>query len=88
MPPHTYDGVKTIISSLGGPFLDDADVDAAANSEAGKMLLAWLQSQVPDCQEECTLAGNGSGSRSTHEEHGKAAVRNVALEKDEVPLFV
>jgi len=88
MPPHIYGGVKTIISSLGGPFLDDADVTAAASLEAGKILLAWLQSQVPDYQEERIVAGNVSGSRSTHEEHGRALVRDMSLEKDEVPLFV
>ena len=87
MPPYSYDGVKAIISSLGGPFLDDTDVDAAANLEAGEILLAWLQSQVPDYQ-ECILTGNDSGSRRTREEHGKAALRDMALERDEVSLSV
>lgn len=70
------------IAALGGPTLNENDIEATHNLEGGKILLDWLAKQVLigpkeiKDQEEC-LDGQVN-----------AALQDVALEKEEFLMLV
>ncbi len=83
MHPNTInDSLKTFIGALGGP-LDDADIDAAASHEGGKELLAWLSQQAVFLNDEAL-----EESKESLDDRIQVILRDVMLEKDEVPLCV
>ena len=76
--------MKTI-SLLGGPLLESNDIDWATDLPAGNAFFGWLANQVQ----------NVSSSNVDDVEYGKtletrmyAALRELALEKDEVLVLV
>lgn len=74
------DSLKIFISALGGT-LDDADINAAASLEGGKELLAWLSQQA-------VFFLNDEESKQSLDDRIQVILRDVMLEKDEVPLCV
>lgn len=81
--------VKTI-SLLGGPLLEPTDIDWAADLPAGKALFEWLVDQLHPSSEQNVTSGNNAVNDNEEilKTRLSAAVREVALEKDEVLMFV
>jgi hypothetical protein len=85
--------VKTI-SLLGGPLLKSNDIDWATDLPAGNAFFGWLADQLHDWSPNLELQDVTSGNVDDVED-GKtleirmyAALREMALEKDEVLVFV
>ena len=85
--------VKTI-SLLGGPLLESKDIDWATDLPAGNAFFGWLTDQLHDWSPNLELQNVTSGNVDNVED-GKtleirihAALREMALEKDEVLVFV
>ena len=85
--------VKTI-SLLGGPLLESNDIDWATALPAGNAFFGWLADQLHDWSPNIELQNVTSGNVDNVED-GKsleirmyAALREMALEKDEVLVFV
>jgi len=80
--------VKTI-SLLGGPLLESTDIDWATDLPAGNALFDWLAEQLsissPNLEQNVT---SGNVVDDNEEIRMCAALRDVALEKDEVLMFV
>jgi len=81
MHPCTTTSLKTFINALGGS-LDDADIDLAY-AEGGKDLLAWLAQQASFLNDE-----GPEESKQSLDDRIQVILRDVTLEKDEVPLCV
>lgn len=86
--------VKTI-SLLGGPLLESNDIDWATDLPAGNTFFGWLADQLHDLSPNLELQNVTSGNVDDVEDDGKtletrmyAALREMALEKDEVLVFV
>ena len=85
--------VKTI-SLLGGPFLEPTDIDWAADLPAGNAFFKWLADQLHDWSpnhEQNVTSASGNAVDDNQEEteiRMYAALRDVALEKDEVLMLV
>lgn len=85
--------VKTI-SLLGGPLLESNDIDWATDLPAGNTFFGWLADQLNDLSPNLKLQNVISGNVDDVED-GKAleirmyaALREMALENDEVLMFV
>ena len=85
--------VKTI-SLLGGPLLESSDINWATDLPAGNAFFGWLANQLHDWSPNLELQNVTSGNVDDVED-GKtleirmyAALREMALEKDEVLVFV
>jgi hypothetical protein len=75
MEPHTIThGLKSFAAALGGSLNDD-DINAAAGTEGGKELLAWLARQA-------IYLDDKGGELKDH------AWQEVTLENDEILLCV
>ena len=85
--------VKTI-SLLGGPLLESNDIDWATYLPAGNAFFEWLADQLQDWSLNLELQNVSSGivddveDGKTLEMRMYAALREMALEKDEVLVFV
>lgn len=81
-----------LISSLGGPILNSDDMKWLNDLEAGKLLLGWLADQVSTSADLAIDDGQGGTCENAEEDgqdrHISARLRNVALEVDEVLMFV
>jgi hypothetical protein len=78
--------VKTI-SLLGGPLLESTDIDWATDLPAGNAFFKWLADQLSRSNLE--QSGNAvDDNEEKLEIRMRAALRDVALEKDEVLMFV
>jgi hypothetical protein len=82
------------ISLLGGPLLESNDIDWAADLPAGNAFFGWLAEQLHDWSPNLELQNVTSGNVDDIED-GKtleikmcAALREMALEKGEVLVFV
>lgn len=75
--------VKTI-SLLGGPLLESTDIDWATDLPAGNAFFKWLADQLSPNLEQNAVDDN----EEKLEIGMRAALREVALEKDEVLMFV
>ncbi|KAJ7032710.1 hypothetical protein C8F04DRAFT_1261561 [Mycena alexandri] len=71
----------TIVSLLGGPELNAEDIDWALDVPAGQRLLEWLVSQVE-------LPADSDDSGTDKSDTLRAALGAIALEEDEVQMFV
>jgi hypothetical protein len=85
--------VKTI-SLLGGPLLESNDIDWATDLPVGNAFFGWLADQLHDWSPDLELQNVTTGNVDDVED-GKtleirmyAALREMALEKDEVLVFV
>ena len=87
--------VKTI-SLLGGPLLESNDIDWASDLPAGNAFFGWLADQLHDWSQNLEFQNVTSGNVEDVED-GKtlalemrmyAALREIALEKEEVLVFV
>jgi hypothetical protein len=84
--------VKTI-SLLGGPLLDSNDIDWATDLPAGNAFFGWL-AQLHDWSANLELQNVSSGNIDNAEDGRTleirmyAALREMALETDEVLVFV
>ncbi|KAF8806679.1 hypothetical protein BYT27DRAFT_7339244 [Phlegmacium glaucopus] len=85
--------VKTI-SLLGGPPLESTDIDWATDLPAGNAFFEWLADQLHDWNipnpnlEQNVTSGNGVDDNEEQIEiKMRAALRDVALEKDEVLIL-
>ena len=85
--------MKTI-SLLGGPPLESSDIDWAADLPAGNAFFAWLGDQLHNWSQNLELQNVTSGNVDDVEDGETleigmyAALREVALEKDETLVFV
>lgn len=86
--------VKTI-SLLGGPTLESTDIDWATDLPAGNAFFQWLADQFHDSPDWSIPSPNlvTSGSTIDEDEEAldmrmRAALREIALEKDEVLMSV
>jgi len=70
-----------VIAALGGPTLDQHDIEAANDLAAGRILLEWLTSQLP-------IVDNALDAEKNCDRSAKVALRDVALEKDEALMCV
>lgn len=90
-PAAAYNGLKSLVKYLGGPSLDDADIDAALKFQGGKVILDWLESQLPFVDGSDTKNKSNTDSGSTDdslERRTIAAFREITLEKEEGILYV
>ena len=85
--------VKTI-SLLGGPLLESSDIEWATDLPAGNAFFGWLADQLHDWSPNLELQ-NVTSDYVDDVEDGKtlemrmhAALLEIALEKDEVLVFV
>jgi hypothetical protein len=74
--------LAAIISTLGGPSIQPADIEWAVDLPSGKSLLTWIAAQL----------GSGAVKNDlddgTRERLHRAALRNIALEANEVKMCV
>lgn len=68
--------VAEIVSTLGGPAIEAAEIEWASHLPAGKLLLRWLADQ---CVGAVEGVGEGGGNN--------AALRAVALEHEELQMY-
>jgi hypothetical protein len=81
--------VANLVSSLGGPSLNLDDIAWANDSEAENLLLSWLADQL--CESTTSLGKGIDETQERDEEckrHARAAIGEVALEPEEVLMFV
>jgi len=81
--------VANLISSLGGPSLNLGNIAWANDLEAGNLLLSWLADQLyesTDSLEKETV--ENQETREECERRARAAIGEVALEPEEVLMFV
>lgn len=81
--------VANLISSLGGPSLNLDNIAWANDLEAGNLLLSWLADQL--CESTASLGEGVDETQEKGEEckrHARAAIGEVALEPEEVLMFV
>lgn len=81
--------VANLISSLGGPSLNLGNIAWANDLEAGNLLLSWLADQL--CESTGSLEKGIDGTQEKDEEcerHVRAALGEIALEPEEVLMFV
>lgn len=81
------------ISLLGGPLPGSTDIDWVANLPAGKAFFEWLADQLHGWSQKLELQNITSGNAVDDEKNTSkirmyAALREVALERDEVLMFV
>ena len=85
------------ISLLGGPLLESnaSDIDWATDLPAGNSFFGWLADQLPshDCipnlvHQNATAGNVNDIENGTIEMQMYATLREMALEKDEVLMFV
>lgn len=76
-----------MISLLGGPLLESNDFDWATDLPAGNAFFGWLAEQLHDWSElQNVSSGNVDGVEDDIRMY--AALREIALEMDEVLVFV
>jgi hypothetical protein len=78
----TDDNLKTFIGALKGS-LGDADINSVADTEGGKDLLAWLAHQTAFIDND-----GPEGLNQSLDDRTQVILRDVALEKDEISLYV
>lgn len=81
--------VANLISCLGGPSLNLDNIAWANDLEAGNLLLSWLADQLGEST--TSLEKGVDETREKDEEckrHVRAAIGEVALEPEEVIMFV
>jgi len=81
--------VANLISSLGGPALNLGNIAWANDLEAGNLLLSWLADQL--CESTVSHERGMVEAQETGEEcerRARAAIGEVALEPEEVLMFV
>ena len=85
----TVSRVVELVSHLGGPSCASDELKWAADIPAGKQLLDWLASQLPDPTFTDRLAGsNHNPSPAAHDVSGpiQTAVSPIALYSEEVEM--
>lgn len=78
------------ISLLGGPRVESTDIDWATDLPAGNAFFEWLADQRHHWSPKLELQDPTSGNddEKTLETRMHAALREIALEKDEILMFV
>jgi hypothetical protein len=84
-----------MISLFGGPLFESTDINWATDLPAGNAFFEWLADQLQDWSPKLEPQNLTSGNAVDEDEDEKtletrmyAALRDVALEKDEVLMFV
>jgi hypothetical protein len=76
--------VSSIVSHLGGPAIDPADVEWALDFPAGKALVEWLANQL--------RVDGGVDEEIDNDENEvllyQAALKDIALEEEEAQMYV
>ena len=93
-------GPQSLVNTIllfGGPLLESTDIDWATDLPAGNAFFEWLADQLrdwsPKLERQNLTSGNAVDEDEDEDEDEKtsrmyAALRDVALEKDEVLVFV
>ncbi len=84
----TISQVLDLVSHLGGPNRTEDELKWASDIPAGKQLLEWLASQLPDPTLTDGVAGSNHNAGPTHDVSGliQTAVFPIALHGEEVDM--